>query len=93
MVTLESVLKESYILSGCDFKLKYHEDVYHVDDLQRPEDHDKILSAGNRIFTLEVNFTKKTFELRRLCADTITGIVTEKDTYILLGYMSKYMTG
>lgn len=93
MITLSSVLKDYQILNGCDLRLKYHENVYHIDDLINPEDHDKTLLAGNKLFRLTVNFTKKTFELDKLCSESISGVVTEEDTYILLGYISKYMAG
>lgn len=74
------------------FNIKYHEDIYHIDDLQHPEQHDKIFYFGSaRIFSLEINLTKNTFVYTRLAAPKITGEVTKEDKELLINFISKYV--
>lgn len=85
-----SKYKEAIIDLPITITNKYHEDVYHIDDLIDSTQHDKIFSVGSKVFSLTINLTQNTFILKRLCADTVTGIVTDKDkTYLLLLISSK----
>ena len=94
MKSLKELLSEEKVLeSNLVFKHMYHEDIYHIDDLKHPELHDKVLSFGNKIFSFNINFTKKIFISKRLCGDTIEGNVTEEDLQAISSLVNKYMLG
>lgn len=94
MKSLKELLSEEKVLgSNLVFKRMYYEDIYHIDDLKHPELHDKVLSFGNKIFSFNINFTRKTFRNKRLCGDTIEGNVTEEDLQAISSLVNKYMLG
>ena len=94
MKSLKELLSEEKVLeSNLVCKHMYYEDIYHIDDLKHPELHDKVLSFGNKIFSFNINFTRKTFISKRLCGDTIEGNVTEEDLQAISSLVNKYMLG